>query len=135
VFIYFVTILVIVSTNLLTGVLVGLGLSLLKLLYVFSHLEVRKEENVAEGRTDIYLKGAATLIRLPLLAAELEKLQPSTHVHVHINELDYMDHACIDLMTNWDRQHATTGGSLTIEWDELSRKYHQRRSPKLRAAQ
>jgi MFS superfamily sulfate permease-like transporter len=135
VFIYFVTILVIVLTNLLTGVLVGLGLSLLKLLYVFSHLEVCKEENVAEGRTDIYLKGAATLIRLPLLAAELEKLQPSTHVHVHINELDYMDHACIDLMTNWDRQHATTGGSLTIEWDELSRKYHQRRSPKLRAAQ
>ena len=135
VFIYFVTIVVIVSTNLLTGVLVGLGLSLLKLLYVFSHLEVRKEENVAEGRTDIYLKGAATLIRLPLLAAELEKLKPSTHVHVHINELDYMDHACIDLMTNWDRQHATTGGSLTIEWDELSRKYHQRRSPKLRAAQ
>ena len=135
VFIYFVTILVIVLTNLLTGVLVGLGLSLLKLLYVFSHLEVRKEENVAEGRTDIYLKGAATLIRLPLLAAELEKLKPSTHVHVHINELDYMDHACIDLMTNWDRQHATTGGSLTIEWDELSRKYHQRRSPKLRAAQ
>jgi hypothetical protein len=61
-------------------------------------------------------------------------LKPSSHVHVHINELDYMDHACIDLLTNWDRQHATTGGSLTIEWDELSRKYHQRRGPKARAA-
>ena len=44
VFIYFVTIVTIVASNLLTGVLVGLGLSLLKLLYVFSHLEVRKEE-------------------------------------------------------------------------------------------
>lgn len=134
--IYFITIIVIVLTNLLTGVLVGLGLSLLKLLYVFSHLEVRKEENEKEDRTDLYLKGAATLIRLPLLAAELEQLKPSTHVHVHINELDYMDHACIDLMTNWDRQHATTGGSLTIEWDELSRKYHERGKPKkLRAVQ
>jgi len=132
VFIYFVTIVTIVATNLLTGVLVGLGLSLLKLLYVFSHLEVRKEERA--DRTDIYLSGAATLIRLPLLAAELEKLKPSSHVHVHINDLNYMDHACIDLMTNWDRQHATTGGSLTIEWDELSRKYHNRSGAKSKAA-
>jgi MFS superfamily sulfate permease-like transporter len=135
VFIYAVTIVVIVATNLLTGVLVGLGLSLLKLLYVFSHLVVRKEDNAASNRTDLYLSGAATLIRLPLLAAELERLKPSSHVHVHINELDYMDHACIDLLTNWDRQHATTGGSLTIEWDELSRKYHQRRGAKLKAVQ
>jgi ABC-type transporter Mla MlaB component len=99
------------------------------------HLVVRKEENAAKNRTDLYLSGAATLIRLPLLAAELEQLKPSSHVHVHINELDYMDHACIDLLTNWDRQHATTGGSLTIEWDELSRKYHQRRRSRLKAAE
>ena len=79
------------------------------------------------------MSGAATLIRLPLLAAELEKLKPSSHVHVHINDLDYMDHACIDLMTNWDRQHATTGGSL-IEWDELSRKYHARRPANIKAS-
>jgi MFS superfamily sulfate permease-like transporter len=135
VFIYVVTIVTIVATNLLTGVLVGLGLSVLKLVYVFSHLVVRKEENAAKGRVDIYLSGAATLVRLPLLAAELEKLKPSSHVHVHINDLDYMDHACIDLLTNWDRQHATTGGSLTIEWEELSRKYHNRRGSKLKAAQ
>jgi MFS superfamily sulfate permease-like transporter len=135
VFIYAVTVVTIVATNLLTGVLLGLGLSLLKLLYVFSHLVVRKEETPAKNRVDLYLSGAATLIRLPLLAAELEKLKPSSHVHVHIDELDYMDHACMDLMSNWDIQHATTGGSLTIEWDELSRKYHQRRGFKLRAAQ
>jgi hypothetical protein len=96
---------------------------------------VRKEETPTKNRVDIYLSGAATLIRLPLLAAELDRLKPSSDVHVHINELDYMDHACMDLMSNWDIQHATTGGSLTIEWDELSRKYHQRRGFKLRAAQ
>jgi hypothetical protein len=53
---------------------------------------------------------------------------------VHVNELDYIDHACLDLLTNWDRQHNATGGSLTIEWDELSRKYHQRRSSSIKAA-
>ncbi|WP_072369870.1 SulP family inorganic anion transporter [Hyphomicrobium sp. NDB2Meth4] len=132
--IYFVTIAMIVATNLLEGVLVGLGLSLIKLLYAFSHLEVGRDENAAENRVDLHLKGSATLIRLPKLAAVLETLKPGTQVHVHIGELDYIDHACLDLLSNWDRQHAASGGSLTIEWDELSKKYHQRRSSSIRAA-
>ena len=133
-FIYFATIVMIVATNLLTGVLTGLGLSLLKLLYSFSHLDVRIEEKPAENRTDIFLKGSATLIRLPLLAAELEKLKPNTHIHVHIGELDYIDHACIDLLTNWDKQHRATGGSLEIEWEGLADKYKARTSAGIKAA-
>ena len=76
--IYFITIATIVATNLLAGVVVGLVLSLLKLLYAFSHLEVRKDEDPANNRVDLHLKGAATLIRLPLLASELEQLKPNT---------------------------------------------------------
>ena len=132
VFIYFATIIMIVATNLLEGVLVGLGLSLIKLLYAFSHLDVRKEEegnNVA-----LHLKGSATLIRLPKLAAELEKLKPGANVTVHIGDLEYIDHACLDLLSNWDKQYAATGGSVTIEWDELSSKYHARRPANIKAA-
>ncbi len=134
VFIYVVTIVMIVLTNLLEGVLVGLALSLLKLLYAFSHLEIRKEETRAENRVDLYLQGSATLVRLPKLAAELESLKPGANVHVHVNDLDYIDHACLDLLTNWERQHSGTGGTLTIEWDELTKKYHQRRSANVKAA-
>jgi MFS superfamily sulfate permease-like transporter len=133
VFIYFATIVMIVSTNLLAGVVTGLVLSLIKLLYAFSHLEVKKVESEDGARTDVYLKGSATLVRLPVLAAALEEIKPSTHVHVHIDELDYIDHACIDLLTNWDRQHNTMGGSLELEWEGLSRKYHDRRSLSARA--
>ena len=43
-------------------------------------------------------QGAATFIRLPKLAAELEKLKPGANVHVHFDELDYIDHACLDLL-------------------------------------
>jgi MFS superfamily sulfate permease-like transporter len=131
--IYFITIAVIVATNLLAGVVVGLVLSLLKLLYAFSHLEVEKTEDASSNRVDLRLKGAATLIRLPMLASELERLKPNTNVHVHIDELDYIDHACIDLLTNWDRQHKTTGGSLEIEWDGLTQKYKARSSLRARA--
>jgi len=129
--IYLVTIVTIVSTDLLKGVLLGLALSLLKLLYVFSHLEVLREDGEDGKRVDFHLKGAATLIRLPMLAAELEQVRPETEVHVHFEELDYIDHACLDLLTNWEKQHEASGGNLQIEWEELSWKYHQRRRPLL----
>jgi MFS superfamily sulfate permease-like transporter len=123
--IYAITVVMIVMTNLLDGVLVGLGLSLLKLVYAFSHLEIEKQEG-ADNRVDLHLKGAATLVRLPMLASALEGLKPGANVHVHIGDLDYIDHACIDLLSNWDRQHGLSGGSLAIEWDELKNKYQQR---------
>lgn len=125
--IYLATIATIVATDLLKGVLLGLALSLIKLLYVFSHLEVRREDDNSGKRVNLHLKGAATLIRLPLLAAELEKVRAETEVHVHFEELDYIDHACLDLLTNWEKQHEASGGNLVIEWEELSWKYHSRR--------
>lgn len=130
VFIYVATVVMIVVTDLLTGVVTGLILSLIKLLYAFSHLDVREEVNEAENRVDLHLKGSATLIRLPKLAGILEQLRPDSKVHVHIDELDYIDHACIDLLTNWDRQHQASGGSLDIKWEGLSQKYQQRSGPR-----
>lgn len=121
--IYATTIVGIVTTDLLKGVLIGLGLSIVKLLHVFSHLDVRQEKNAATNRIDVYLSGSATMIRLPTLATLLEELEPGSQVHVHIENLDYIDHACIDLLTNWDRQHKASGGSLTIEWEGLAKKY------------
>lgn len=125
VFIYVATISTIVLTDLLKGVLLGLVLSLLKLLYEFSHLVVRQELNDAHKTVDLHLEGAATLIRLPLLAATLEKLSSGAHVRVFIDELSYIDHACIDLLTNWDRQHRATGGKLEIEWEGLTSRYNR----------
>jgi MFS superfamily sulfate permease-like transporter len=125
--IYLVTIVMIVATNLLEGVLVGLGLSILKLLQAFSHLEIKWDEDIVRNRVELHLKGAATLIRLPQLAAALEEVRPGAEVHVHFEHLDYIDHACLDLLSSWEKQHEVTGGTLVIEWEELSSKYHQRR--------
>ena len=61
--IYFITIIMIVATNLLKGVLVGLGLSILKLLQAFSHLEIKWDEDFVKNRLELHLNGAATLIR------------------------------------------------------------------------
>jgi len=132
--IYASTIAVIVATDLLKGVVFGLLLSLIKLLYVFSHLGIEWDEDIVSNRVHLRLSGSATLIRLPKLAAALEQPRPGSEVHVHFERLDYIDHACLDLLTNWEKQHEAAGGSLEIEWEELSWKYHQRRTGALKAA-
>jgi hypothetical protein len=48
------------------------------------------------------------------------------HLHVVLDKLDYIDHACIDLLSNWEKQHEAGGGEIIMEWDTLHRKYHER---------
>ena len=126
--IYIVTIVMIVATNLLEGVLIGLGLSMLKLLQAFTHLEINWDEDIVINRVHLYLKGAATLIRLPKLAATLDEVRPGAEVHIHFEHLNYIDHACLDLLSSWEIQHELTGGKLIIEWEELSARYHMKRT-------
>jgi MFS superfamily sulfate permease-like transporter len=125
--IYLITIVVIVASNLLEGVLVGLALSILKLLQAFSHLEIKWDEDIVRNRVQLHLKGAATLIRLPQLAAALEQVRPGAEVHVHFEHLDYIDHACLDLMSNWKSSMRSPAGRWSSV-EELSHKYHRRRT-------
>lgn len=126
VIIYATTIIMIVATDLLKGVLTGVALSLANVFYALSRLDIRKEQAKDSKRIDLYLDGTATVIGLPKLAQALEGLPVASDVHVHIADLQYIDHACLDLLINWDKQHRNMGGSLTIEWDELTQKYHER---------
>jgi MFS superfamily sulfate permease-like transporter len=123
--IYAATVAVIVGKDLLTGVLVGIGLSVAKLLYTFSHLSVRVETVPEERRTVLYLEGAATFIRLPKLAAALETVPADADLHVHFEELTYIDHACLELLMNWERQHEATGGRLVVDWESLTACFKQ----------
>ncbi len=127
VLIYFATILAIVGEDLLTGVLLGIALSIVKLLITFSHLHIRSEDEPSRARAHLYLEGAATFLRLPKLAAALEAVPTNRELHVHFDHLDYVDHACLDLLMNWEKQHATTGGSLVLDWESLTARFFQRR--------
>jgi MFS superfamily sulfate permease-like transporter len=122
--IYFATLIGIVATNLLVGVLVGLGLALLKLFYRFSHLEVRLH---TEGdMTTVALSGAATFIRLPKLAAALESIPAGAKVDLDIDGLGYIDHACLDLLANWRKQHVARDGHAFVPWEDLHQRYRER---------
>ena len=121
--IFAITVLVIVCEDLLVGVIVGILLSAAKLLYRFSHLELRLDEN--EKVTTLEMEGAATFLRLPQLAATLEKVPDSSELHVDFRHLSYIDHACLDLLMNWQKQHEGQGGKLIIDWSSLHGRFSE----------
>ena len=121
--VYAATAIAIVVTDLLTGVLIGLGLSALKLLITFSRLSITLEDDPDEKRTVMLLEGTATFLRLPKLASALEAVPTDRELHVHFENLTYIDHACLDLLMNWEKQHHATGGSLIIDWGSLHARF------------
>lgn len=124
--IYAATVGTIISTDLLTGVLTGIGLSAIKLLHTFSHLVVNLKVDESNRKAVLSLEGAATFVRLPVLAEELESVPSDVELHVDFEHLDYIDHACLDLLINWEKQHEATGGSLVIDWDTLHANFHRK---------
>jgi len=49
----------------------------------------------------------------------LDKVPDNAIIHVHLNHLSYIDHACLELITSWGDQHEKTGGKVFLEWDAL----------------
>jgi MFS superfamily sulfate permease-like transporter len=112
----------IVAFDLLTGVIVGIVLSAARLLWMFSALSLTRED---EGsRTHLHLAGAATFLRLPAIAAELDKVPPGQAVHVHLDKVWLVDHAVMTLLSTFQKQHESKGGRLYIDWDRLHARFH-----------
>lgn len=119
--IYLVTLIVIVGEDLLVGVVVGIMLSAAKLLHRFSHLELTLTNEGDVSRLE--MDGAATFLRLPLLAAQLDKVPSSNELQIDFSNLTYIDHACLDLLQNWAKQHEGTGGRMRIDWTSLEKRF------------
>jgi MFS superfamily sulfate permease-like transporter len=123
--IYLATLITIVVADLLTGVLTGIALAAAKLMYTFSHLLVRVEHVGDEDRYVMHLAGAATFVRLPKLAAALEQIPSDAELHVELDRLTYIDHACMELLTAWAQQHEASGGRLVMDWETLHANFRQ----------
>lgn len=118
-----VTAMAVVSFDLLTGVLLGVGLSLIKLVYAISRLRIRRRGESPNVGTTLVLEGSATFLRLPKLASALENTPRGGVLHININRLSYIDHTCLTLLRNWKKQHEATGGRLILDWDKLHARF------------
>lgn len=127
--IYAVTLGTIVAANLLTGVLVGVGLAVAKLLYTTQNLETQLAHDRENGRLTLHLMGIATFVSLPRLATALERIPPYAEIQVSFASLRHIDHACLQLLESWQKQHEAGGGTVVLDWAELrAHSYQTRRS-------
>lgn len=125
-FIYGATIAGIVIEDLLTGVLIGLGLSAVKVLVKATKLEMDVVSSDADRRVDVTLRGMATFLRLPVLQETLETLPADRVVHLHIEHLQYVDHTCFEMLQAIAKQRAQMGGALIAPWEVLASRFHFR---------
>jgi len=124
--IFVITAAVVVGEDLLSGVIVGIVLAAMKLLWQFSYLKVEVTPAVNGEPVIVSLRGAATFLRLPQLAQALEKISPRDKVKLLTNELSYIDHACLELITHWQKRHLAAGGELELNMEELTSRYRHR---------
>ncbi len=117
--VYIITVVGIVATDLLTGVIIGVAISLMKLLYAFTHLETELSVDEQTGRGDLHLSGSATFVRLPKLINILEQVPPNVELHVHLQRLGYIDHAAMEVLAAWEEQRKQSGNTLIVERQEL----------------
>jgi MFS superfamily sulfate permease-like transporter len=125
--IYAATLGTIVATNLLTGVLVGVGLAVAKLLYTTQNLEAHLAHDHTNGKLTLHLAGIATFVSLPRLATALEGIPPYADLQVSLASLRHIDHACLNLLRSWQKLHEASGGHVHLDWDKLNGLSYQTR--------
>jgi MFS superfamily sulfate permease-like transporter len=126
VFIYAATVIGIVGKDLLTGVMVGLALTLVKLLYKATMLRVDVVHAPENRRVDVTLHGMATFLRLPKLYEVFDALPQDRVIHVHVENVHYIDHTCFEMLQGAAAQRAEQGGEIVAPWDQLATRFHLR---------
>jgi MFS superfamily sulfate permease-like transporter len=108
------TLIMVVATDLLTGVLVGIGLTLLELVPHLRRLRLRVFE-ASEGEAHaITLDGAATFVSLPKLSETLERVPAGTNVRIDASRLDAVDHTTSEMLRDWLTRRRATGATVEV---------------------
>ncbi|MFI0975404.1 SulP family inorganic anion transporter [Streptomyces sp. NPDC021093] len=102
------TAIAIVVTNMFEGVLIGLGLAVVKTAWDTSqaHVDVRE---LTGGRLVVTLTGNATFLRLPRILETLEALPKDRPIELDLTSVHHLDHACRTTLENWAIRHNDSG--------------------------
>ena len=104
----------VVTTDLLTGVLAGLALSLVELLPYARRLRLKIDN---QGDT-VRLSGAATFLTLPRLTRALDEVPADRPVHLDLVGLHGLDHTSAELLGEWLGRRRRSGLSASISGEE-----------------
>ncbi|WP_439378069.1 SulP family inorganic anion transporter [Amycolatopsis lexingtonensis] len=112
--VYLLTLAGVVVFDLLTGVLAGIGLSLVLMLRrtLWSGIHVEREGNSWR----VVVEGVLTFLSVPRLSKVLGTIPAGVPVRLEL-VVDYLDHAAFESLTTWQQAHERAGG--TVEVDEV----------------
>ncbi|MGN9842246.1 SulP family inorganic anion transporter [Nonomuraea sp. H19] len=103
-----ITAITIAGIDLLTGVLIGLGLAVLLAAWRLSHVTVSWEHD-DRGHVHVRLRGNATFLRLPQMHRSLQSVPDAAGVRLDLSELHHLDEATRDTLDAWAAQRGRMG--------------------------
>ena len=109
------TFIMVVSTDLLIGVLTGIALSMLELLPHLRKPRLAIAVSERGGETELRLAGSATFVQLPRLSKVLDGLPEGRPLRVCLRQLSHLDHTCAELIGDWLARRKTTGASVEVQ--------------------
>jgi MFS superfamily sulfate permease-like transporter len=110
-----VTFVMVVATDLLTGVLVGMALTLIELIPHVRRMRLKiGEREIGEQEREVTLEGAATFVQLPKITKALDAVPDGGLVHLNTRNLSCLDHTCTEVLSEWLKSKARTGTRVEV---------------------
>ncbi|MDH7972312.1 SulP family inorganic anion transporter [Sphingomonas sp. AR_OL41] len=109
-----VTFVLVIATDLLTGVLVGLAMSLLELAPHVRRLRLKVDTVEQDGRYHVRLDGAATFLGLPRLNRVLDALPDGKAMTLELLRVPAIDHSAAETLRQWLQRVRQRGGSVEL---------------------
>ena len=108
------TLVMVVATDLLTGVLVGIGLSLLELLPLARRLKLKVATHEDGEVRAISLNGSATMLTLPRLTSAIEEVPAGQPVRLDLSRLGAVDHTAAEMLRDWIARRRKGGAPVAM---------------------
>ena len=112
------TFVMVVATDLLTGVLAGLAFSMLELAPYFRNHKLRVTQRSEEEVEEVEVSGAATCVNLPKLAKQLDGIPEGRDVRLRFRDVVYLDHTCAEMIGEWVSRRKRRGAVVEYDLDE-----------------
>ncbi|MFW0774444.1 SulP family inorganic anion transporter [Paenarthrobacter nitroguajacolicus] len=113
--VYSVTLVCVVALNLLEGVIIGLALAALCVLWRVLRAQIQAHAPSAEALPwRVTIAGSCSFFALPRLNRVLHSVPERRDVVVELNA-DYLDHAFREALVAWQKQQRNTGASVVLE--------------------
>ncbi len=112
--IWVTTLVMVVATDLLTGVLTGLAISLLELAPHARNLKCQIHVDQKGDEVELQVRGRATFLTLPRLTKILDNLPAGARVRLDFSELALIDHTCAEVLTDWIQRKRRGGTQLEV---------------------